>query len=237
MHANARIGSMMYVWCMPSSIILQYVRCKWSDDQFSGRLVLDRDMILRFAGSMMGFMHVWHSKPFKATLSILTPQNYGYFGSPPNTTAGHTGSNKPWPIGPGPIWSLWKMLFWGCQNWDPKKKKKRLAGIHSTSNASRPAERLRSVLDSGLGATRLATQRDLRRLCSSAFMADEPKQNVVERHGEFEKQEICHTPWETTNGWNLRKALLGRGKAFTNPPIFQVPLLDVSNSRFFLRIC
>lgn len=124
MHANARIGSMMYVWCMPSSIILQYVRCKWSDDQFSGRLVLDRDMILRFAGSMMGFMHVWHSKPFKATLSILTPQNYGYFGSPPNTTAGHTGSNKPWPIGPGPIWSLWKMLFWGCQNWDPKKKKK-----------------------------------------------------------------------------------------------------------------
>lgn len=126
MHANARIGSMMYVWCMPSSIILQYVRCKWSDDQFSGRLVLDRDMILRFAGSMMGFMHVWHSKPFKATLSILTPQNYGYFGSPPNTTAGHTGSNKPWPIGPGPIWSLWKMLFWGCQNWDPKKKKNAL---------------------------------------------------------------------------------------------------------------
>ena len=48
----------------------------------------------------------------------------------------------------------------------------------------------------------------------TAFVADEPKQNVVERHGEFEKQEICHTPWEKTNAkgpsWKRKKHLQTR---------------------------
>ena len=132
---------------------------------------------------------------------------------------------------------LMEDVFLGCQNWDPKKKKKTLQKF-----TVRPYTR--AGWQNGFVPfwTQDSEQRDWQpKEIYEDFAAQHlwrmSQNRMWWRDMVNLRSKKYDTPWETTNGWNLRKALLGKGKTFTNPPIFRVPLLDVSNSRFFLRIC